>query len=368
MSSLFTPYKIHDLEIPNRIIRSATWEGMADEKGFVTDKAVELYTNLAKGGTGLIITGYAYVRPEGKSLPGQLGVYRQDQVEGLSRIAKAVHDNGSLIFAQIVHGGGETNSKISGIEHQIAPSAMYYAKNDSHAREIELDEIPELVAAFADAAVRVKEAGFDGVQLHGAHGYLISRFLSPATNKREDQYGGSIENRARFGCEVIKTVRREVGDDFPISVKLNSEDFEPGGLILSDSIQAAEMFIEAGIDHLEISGGTAGSGKLGASRQRIDSSEKEAYFKKQAMVFRKQFDLPLGVVGGIRSLSVAEKLIEEGLDTVSICRPLIVEPDLPNKWKNGESETSICISDGSCFLAGLKEGGIYCKIHHKKNK
>lgn len=366
MTSLFSPWKIRDLEVPNRLVRSATWEGMADEKGFVQDKAIELYANLAKGGVGLIITGYAYVRPEGKSLPGQLGIYRQDQVEGLAKISKAVHDNNGLVFAQIVHGGGETNNTNSGVETQIAPSAIHYNTSNSDPREIETEEIPDLVAAFADATRRVKEAGFDGVQIHGAHGYLINRFLSPLTNLREDEYGGTIEKRARFGCEVIQAARREAGEDFPISMKINCEDFEPGGLTLEDSITAAEMFIDAGVDHLEISGGTPGAGKLGAVRKAINEANQEAYFKEQALIFRKRFSLPLGVVGGIRSLAVAEELIDKGLDSISLCRPLIAEPDLPNKWKNGQSEKSICKSDGACFIAGLKEGGIYCKVHHKK--
>ncbi len=367
MGELFTPVAIHNLTLPNRIIRSATWEGMADDDGNVGPQLVNFYRELAQGGLGLIITGYAYIRPDGKGLPRQIGAYNDEQIKGLASIAKAIHDEGSLAFVQIVHAGGQTSTKTTGQIEVLAPSSVYYPSNDVTPRELSLDELPGLMADFADAARRVKEAGFDGVQLHGAHGYLVNRFLSPASNLREDEYGGSPENRARFAVEIIQAMRKCLGDDFPISVKLNAEDFEEGGLQPADALIAANLLVNAGIDHLEISGGTPAAGKLGASRLGINNPEKEAYFRTQAAEIKAAISsIPVGVVGGIRSYDVAESLIANGeADTVSLARPLICEPHLAKRWQQGDHAPAKCLSDSRCFVAGLK-GGIQCTTAKQK--
>jgi 2,4-dienoyl-CoA reductase-like NADH-dependent reductase (Old Yellow Enzyme family) len=360
MSKLFTPFRINRLTIPNRIMRSATWEGMADNKGLANAAMTDFYRRLAKGGVGLIVSGYAYVMPNGKSLPGQTGLYADDHIEGLARIAEAVHEEGGLFFVQIVHGGGQTNAETIGSDDIIAPSSMFYPSNKVTPRAIERDEIPVLIAAFASAARRARQAGCDGVQLHAAHGYLINRFLSPVTNQRTDAYGGSLENRARFGLETIEALRREVGPDFPISMKLNACDFEEGGLSADDSLAAAKLFVAAGLDHLELSGGTPAAGKLGAVRRFIDAPDKEAYFREFVAAFTKQLPIPVSLVGGIRSIEIAEDIVDSGdAAGVSMCRPLICEPGLPARWRSGERAPARCKSDGGCYVAGLK-GGIRC--------
>lgn len=366
MSILFTPFDIGSLSLGNRLIRSATWEGVADEAGFVTDKHLDLYRKLAEGGVGLIISGYLYIRPEGKGLPGQLGIYRDGQIAGLTRITEAVHQAGGLIMAQIAHAGGQTNFKTTGTDELIAPSELEYPSHKVVPRAIELDEIPELIADFGDAARRAMDAGFDGVQLHGAHGYLINRFLSPASNRREDEYGGSIENRARFGADVIRYIRSDLDENVPLSIKLNVKDFEDGGLEPEDAAVAAKLFSEAGVDHIEVSGGTPAAGKLGASRPGIKERSDEAYFREFLPAVRKAVEIPVGLVGGIRSFDLAEEIVEKGeADSISLARPLISEPDLPNKWKEGSHESARCISCGACFVKGLK-GGIDCATFEKE--
>ncbi len=362
MKQIFTPWNFGSLTLPNRLIRSATWEGMADRDGLAGDRLVHLYRRLAEGGVGLIITGYAYVRPEGKSTPGQLGIYSDRHIPGLARIAEAVHAAGGRAIVQIVHGGGQCQPAVSGASETLAPSALSYPPHATVARAITPDEIPVLVEAFADAARRAMAAGFDGVQIHGAHGYLISRFLSPKSNRRDDRYGGDAVARARFGLEIVQAVRRAIGDA-PLSMKLNGSDFEDGGLELDEALAAAKLYAQAGLDHLEISGGTPAAGKLAAARPGIRQPDQEAYFRSQAAAIKGAVAIPTGIVGGIRSINVAENLVASGdADTVSLCRPLICEPHLPARWLSGDERPSICKSDSGCALAARK-GGVTCVIH-----
>jgi len=363
MSVLFTPIRLGGLEIPNRIMRSATWEGMAQEDGTVTDALVELYERLGAGGAGLVISGYAYICPEGKGLPRQVAIYDDRYVEGLSRIADAVHRGGGLAIVQLVHAGGQTNSRTTGQDEVLAPSAVPYASHEVTPREMTAEEARGIVRAHGEATRRAMEAGFDGVQLHAAHGYLVNRFLSPAFNRRQDEYGGSILNRARFGVEAIEACRGALGDGKVLSIKLNSQDNEEGGLSLGDAVEAAKLFVTAGVDHVEVSGGTPMSGELGAARQGIVETSDEAYFRPGAARIKGAIDAPVGLVGGIRSFDVAEDIVTSGdADTVSLARPFICEPALPSRWKSGDRDKSICTSDGGCFVMGIKKG-IRCAVH-----
>jgi 2,4-dienoyl-CoA reductase-like NADH-dependent reductase (Old Yellow Enzyme family) len=211
--------------------------------------------------------------------------------------------------------------------------------------------------------LRAKSAGFDGVQIHGAHGFLLSEFLSPAYNKRLDAYGGPIENRARFLLDVYQAIRDVVGKDYPVMVKINCRDFIENGLTVADSIKTINLLAESGLDAFEVSGGMLTERKLSPVRPWIDSVEKEAYFQEEARDFRKQIHIPLILLGGIRSLEVAEKLVEEGTaDYISMARPFIREPGLINRWKAGERSKAQCLSDNRCILAGREGKGIYC--HH----
>jgi 2,4-dienoyl-CoA reductase-like NADH-dependent reductase (Old Yellow Enzyme family) len=232
-----------------------------------------------------------------------------------------------------------------------------------------IEDIRGITADFGRAARRAKEAGFDGVQIHAAHGYLMSQFLSPVFNKRTDAYGGPVGNRARALLEALKSVRSEVGERFPVLVKLNSEDHLEGGLTLSDSLEAGSLLEKAGLDAIELSGGTLVSGKLIPSRAGIKTEDKEAYFREAARVFKKEVSLPIILVGGVRSPQVAEKLLREGYaDYFSMSRPFIREPDLVRRWQSGERSKAKCVSDNQCFGPGMAGEGIYCVVEKQETK
>ena len=367
MSKMFKTSEINGMQLANRFVRSATWEGMAADDGAATPKLTELMADLASGGVGLIISGYTYVSPEGQAGPWQLGVYKDELMPGLTDMAKAVHDNGGKIMMQLVHAGLSTSSDLTGQE-PIGPSPLQDPDVPPGVEMSETD-IARVVAAFAAGAKRAQSAGFDGVQIHGAHGYLLSQFLSPFFNRRQDQYGGSIENRARIVLEVLRSVRSTVGNDYPVLIKMNCQDFLENGLSLEDSVQTAAMLEKEGIDAIEISGGTPRSGKLGAARVGIKSEEKEAYFQNEARAFRDNVNVPLILVGGNRSFQVAESIVNEGIaDYISMCRPFIREPDLINRWKSGDLARATCVSDNMCFVPARKGDGIYCLTEEKEKK
>ena len=230
-------------------------------------------------------------------------------------------------------------------------------------------DIGEIVQAFGDAARRAQEAGFDGIQIHSAHSYLFSQFLSPAFNKRTDEYGGPVENRARALLEVLGKMRVVVGDDFPILVKLNGEDFIEGGLTLEDSLKVGVMLQENGMDAIEVSGGTLISGKFIPSRPGIKTEEKEAYFRDAGKAFKEALIIPVILVGGNRSFPVAERLVEEGYaDYISMSRPFIREPHLIKRWAAGDLRKAECLSDNQCFSPGMKGKGVYCVTAEKEKK
>ena len=365
MSKLFESSAINSMDLSNRFVRSATWEGMATDDGAVTSKLIETMVALARGGVGLIISSHAYVRPEGQAGPRQLGIYKDDLVRGLQKMTAAVHESGGKIVLQLAHAGNFAAERLIGGPPLAVSDFEGLAK--SPRREITAQDIREIVVAFADAARRAKSAGFDGVQIHSAHGYLLSQFLSPAFNRRQDNYGGNIHNRARIHLEVYDAIRKAVGRDYPVLIKMNCQDFAENGLILEDSLHAASLLANAGIDAIELSGGLITGGKLSFSRTGINSEDKEAYFKGDARECRKEIDIPLILVGGIRSFEVAERLVESKVaDYISMSRPFIREPDLINRWKAGDRRKAECESDNLCFKPGLEGEGIYCVVKNRK--
>jgi len=363
-SVLFQPAPIGSLVLPNRLIRSATWEGLAAADGACTDELVRLMSDLAEGGVGLIISSHAYVRPEGFAVRGQLAVDRDDCIAGLARMAQAVHANGGRIVLQLAHGGVLASTQLTG-QPAFVPSHEGGPER-TRRRAMSQADIADTVAAYGHAALRARRAGFDGVQVHAAHGYLLSQFLSPWFNRRTDPYGGPIENRARIILEILASVRRYAGGDYPLLVKLNSEDFLEGGLTREDSLRAALLIAEAGADAIELSGGTLLSGKLSPSRPKIEGVEQEAYFRDAARLFKAGLRIPLALVGGIRSFEVAEGLVNEGIaDFVSMSRPFIREPGLVNRWKSGDRRRATCISDNRCFGPAMRGTGFYCVVEQE---
>lgn len=358
MSKCFEPGRINRMELANRFVRSATWEGMATEDGAVTPKIMEMYAALVEGGVGLIITSHAYVAEPGQAGPWQLGVYKDELIPSLKELAMVVHDRGGKIVMQFAHAGNFAAKQLTQTSPWVASD--FEGLSSSPRREMTTDDIRALTVSFAQAANRAKVAGFDGVQLHSAHGYLLSQFLSPLYNRREDEYGGAIENRAKFHLDVVRAIRDVVGVDFPILVKLNCGDFVEGGLDTADAVQVGKLLAEAGLDALEISGGVLTGGRLSPSRM-VKNEDQEAYFKDEARAFRQELGIPLILVGGMRSFETAEKLLDDGTtDFISMCRPFIREPDLINRWQSGDRRKALCKSDNACFKPAMEGKGVYC--------
>lgn len=360
MPDIFAPASIGKLEIRNRFVRSATWEGLAAPDGACTPEVINVLAELARGGVGLIISSHTYVSPEGQATGRQLGIYDDNAAKTLEPLAAAVHKEHGRVALQLAHAGILAFTKETG-QPALAVSAVEGLRK-SPVREATRDDIALLVEAFSAAALRARAAGFDAVQVHAAHGYLLSQFLSPAFNRRTDEYGGPVENRARCLLEIVAGIRKSLGKDFPVLVKLNSRDDVENGLVLEDSIKAGKMLAEAGVDAIELSGGTLISGKLSPSRVKIDSPEKEAYFREAARVFKKEVPLPLILVGGIRSFATAHALIKSGTaDFVSMSRAFICEPGLVKRWKSGDLRPSECVSDNRCFRPAMAGRGINCE-------
>ncbi len=362
MTELFEKSSINGLSLPNRFVRSATWTGLASEKGEVTDELIDFYRELGKGGIGALISGFAYVDERGKAGVRQLGVHNDELVSGLSNFVNDVHEAGGRIILQLAHGGFFANPKLID-DLPLAPTNVDGIANAPRV-EMSREQILDVVEAFGEASDRAKEAGFDGVQLHMAHGYLLNQFLSPAFNKRNDEFGGGLEERARFPLMVLEEVRETVGSDYPLLAKLNCRDFYNDGLEIEEALQIGELLEDAGLDALEVSGGTFVSGENNPSRENIQSTEDEAYFQKEAKQFSEHLNIPIMLVGGIRSYEIAKKIVEEKdiAEYVSLSRPLIYNPNLVNDWKQEKREESSCISCNKCLEIGVFGDGIRCTM------
>jgi 2,4-dienoyl-CoA reductase-like NADH-dependent reductase (Old Yellow Enzyme family) len=362
MPKLFEETTIKSLTLPNRFVRSATWEGLAGDDGSVTPRLIDVAVQLARGGVGLIISGHAYVSREGQAGSWQLGAYSDKLVPGLTEMVKAVHDCGGKIAMQLAHAGSKAASRLSGLD-PMGPSTTEI-EGKQVGREMTKKDIGQVAQVFADAALRARAAGFDAVQFHAAHGYLLSQFLSPYFNKRTDEYGGSIDNRTHIAVEVLEAIQKAVGPDFPIFIKINSEDFLPEGLTVDDMIKASEILEKAGIDGIEMSGGTFLSGKNSPSRQgKPGPGKPEAYYEVAAKRYKDRMKVPLMLVGGLRTIETAERLVADGVaEYIAMCRPLIREPGLVNRWKSGDRGPALCVSDSGCFKPGFEGKGVSCVV------
>lgn len=371
MAQLFEFTDIKSLTLRNRFIRSATWEGMADDCGACTPQLTDFFCTLARGEVGLIITGHAYVNKAGQARPLQLGAHNDSLLPGLEKMVQSVHDDGGKIALQLSHSGCYAATEITGLD-VYAPSS---GENETGQiiREMTHEQIRQVVADFSESAARAQKAGFDAVQIHAAHGYLLSQFLSPTHNRRKDEYGGDLENRARILLEVVTSVRQAVGAEYPILIKINSEDFEEGGFTKEEMIQVAISLEKAGVDAMELSGGTRNSGRNIPFRLgRLDNEEDEVYYREAAKLYKEKISVPLLLVGGFRSYSVAEMLVTERLtDYVSLSRPLVREPDLVRRWQSGDTRKATCISCNLCYKPALEGKGIRCVVEEalksKKN-
>ena len=296
MSILFEPLKIKNIDLRNRFVRSATYDGCA-EKGFVTEKQVTFYTTLAEGGVGLIITGITYVHHNGQISKFQNSISNDEFISGLRRLTSAVHDRGARIAVQLFHAGREARFAESSDKIPIGPSFLErdpYFKAEY--RAMTKSEIWDVVHAFGDGAKRAREAGFDAVQIHGAHAYLLSQFLSSYTNRRRDEWGGSLENRLRVHREIYLDIRKKAGEDYPVLIKIGVQDGFPGGLEFSEGKLAAKHLAKLGFDALEISQGLrGGSYEETEFKTKINNLDREAYYRSWCAEIKKKGGCPCHV-------------------------------------------------------------------------
>lgn len=353
-SVLFEEAIIRELRLKNKFVRSATAEAMATIDGFPTPAIKDLYCRLAEGEVGLIITGGACIEPwqnypESLGLKSPLAIYEDRYIDAWPEIIGAVHRHGTKIAMQIGHLGRQDIPALRG-SAPLAPSAVPIKSAPVIPREMTMDDVGDIVEKFAQACRRAKDAGFDAVQLHGAHGNLINNFMSPFTNRRTDAYGGSVENRSRFLVEIISRTRMLVGPDYPLMIKMNFNDFIEGGLEKDQAVKIAKIIAQAGIDCIEVSGGTLSESKGNIAVKGIQSKGQEAYFRTYAKALKANVSIPVMLVGGLRSPDVMAQVIEDGdADFISMCRPLIREPGLVKRWKNGDREKAKCISCNQCY-------------------
>ena len=367
---LFQPTTIGTLNLRNRFVRSATFDGMAGKDGRVSDDQIALYTRLARGGVGLIITGMASVHPSGQISGTQNTLHDDDCIAGLQRLAAAAHGQGAMIAMQLAHAGREafryqTHKGATAIAPSVVPAdpycqAVYRAMTD--------EEIQAIIQAFGDGARRAREAGFDAVQIHGAHAYLVSQFLSPFANRRNDAWGGSPENRMRFLTAVYRAVRAAVGPDFPVMIKLGVADGFPQGLEFADGCQVAVECAGWGFDALEISQGLRGKHYSQTEfRTAVDGPQREAYFRHWCREVKSRVAVPVMMVGGLRRPDQMEAIIAGGeADFIALCRPLVREPDLIARWAGGDRKKPDCISCNACFEALLDLHPLACSINDRR--
>ena len=377
--------RIGGMEVKNRLVKAAVVENMAEEDGRATERLARVYEKAARGGAGLIITGGAYVQPGGRNVRYQTGAHSDDMVPGLSKVARAGQNNGAKIALQISHGGRQCPPEFVN-DDVVGPSPVKDTLTKVTPRAMREEEIEEAIEAFGQAARRAREAGFDGVEIMAGHGYLINEFLAARTNRRTDQWGGSLENRSRFLFQVIARAGHCAGPDFPILLKINTEDQMKNGFSLEECTWVAQQLKARGICAVKFTGGTYESA-LNIARGDIPEEEileeysgferwrikliirlmrrkfkfSEAYFLENVKRILPKPDIPVILVGGLRNPDMMAGVIEQGLaDMVALGRPLIRVPDWPNRILAGDNQPAACISCNRCFIRITQDRPAVC--------
>lgn len=364
MTELASPLALgRGAELANRLAKAALSERIAGADGAPTEGHLELYRAWARGGAGLIITGNVMIDRNHIGEPGNVVVEDDRDLGGLQAWAGAVHDTrpASQLWMQINHPGRQTPRHLT--PRPVAPSAVPMRAKIKGAfakpRALTRPEIESIIDRFAHTAAIAKAAGFDGVQIHGAHGYLVSQFLSPLTNQREDAWGGTEDKRRRFAIEVLRAVRGAVGKSYPVGMKLNSADFQRGGIEPDASMRVVEALEAEGLDLLEISGGTYEAAAMVGAKRRESSQRREAYFLDYAEQVRTRVKtMPLMVTGGFRTRAGMMEALSEGVDVIGMGRPLCVEPDLPERLFDGATDGAERVD----LETGIKEVDAFMQI------
>ncbi len=360
MRLLFTPFRIKHLEIPNRIVMPGLASFLIEDDGTITDKTIEHYRLRAAGGPGMVIVEACAVSPEGVVSPHQARIYDDRFVEGLAKIAEVMRAEGAVPAVQIHHGGRQTSSRV--IKRKpLAPSPLPCPTIRGEVEPLTKDKIQELVHKFADAAQRAVQAGFELIEIHGAHGYLVNQFLSRFSNIREDEYGGGIEGRARFALEIIREIRRRIGKDFPLSFKISAQEFVPNGLTVAESIEILKLLAKEGIDVVQVSAGNDATPEWIAQPMFM----KKACLAGSAAAIKKALDIPVMAVGRINDPIVAEQILAEGkADLICMGRGLLADPELPKKAKQGRLEDiRTCIACNTCMESIFRRGRVECLVN-----
>lgn len=321
-------------EVKNRLFKSAMSEQLGDKHHNPTDGLIRVYKTWAEGGIGISVTGNVMIDRNALGEPKNVVLDEKSDIAKFAQWATAAKSNGSQVWMQLNHPGKQIPSYLS--KEPVAPSAISLGggleKAFNKPRALEETEIHDIIEKFAKSAKMAQNAGFDGVQIHGAHGYLVSQFLSGRHNQRDDQWGGSLENRMRFVIAVYNAIREKVGEDFPIGIKLNSADYMKGGFTPEESMQVVQKLGEIGIDLIEISGGTYESPSMVGYKVKASTQKREAYFLEYAEQARKLVDTTLVVTGGFRSSAAMNEALQSGAtDMIGVARPLALYPDLPNQ-------------------------------------
>lgn len=326
---IFEPVEVGGLHLKNRLVRSATWEGIAAPNGGIDDVAYGIYDELARGGVGLIISGFTSVAGDDHYFDGMMRLHNDALVPQYAKLVDAAHAQDVPMLAQLALGGFYRKLD-DGRSVQVEPDDMT------------IEEIHQVERQFVDAAVRAKAAGFDGVQVHVAHFFFLSRFVSPAVNHRDDEYGGSAENRARIVTRILRGIREEV-PGLHVSVKTNSSDFTPGGLDEEGALELCKLFAGAGAESIEVSGN-------GTSVAGVRAGRGEAYFMPFAARLASEVSVPVMLVGGLRSREIMQRVLDAtDIELLSLSRPLLFDPAFPNKLKSGEENVSGCIGCNACY-------------------
>lgn len=329
MSILHTPLNIKTLELKNRLVMPPMASANTSD-GSVTQELCDYYNARTAGGClGLVITEHSYISPEGKASANQVSISRDEDVEGLRRLVRVIHANATPVIAQISHAGGAAKPDVTGCR-VLAPSAVALPRKELIPEEMTRQDIQKLVQDFAAAALRAKQAGYDGVEIHSAHGYLLDQFYSPLTNHRTDEYGGeSVQSRLQLHLEIIEAVRNAVGDDYVVALRLGACDYMEGGATLEDGVEAARILEDAGIDLLDISGGFCGYLRPGVTG--------EGYFGELTAAIKKAVRIPVILTGGVVSAAGAEKLLQEdAADLIGVGRPIFRDAEWAKKAMSEE--------------------------------
>jgi 2,4-dienoyl-CoA reductase-like NADH-dependent reductase (Old Yellow Enzyme family) len=383
---VFTPAAIGGLRLRNRFIRSAAFEGMC-QGGEPSTALVDYHRDLAAGGVAMTTVAYAAVTESGRSYFHQLCLWKTGTMPGLRRLTDAVHREGAAASIQLAHGGYAASPAAAGGK-AIGPSRVFNRYSFSFPRAMTEDDIETVTEGFGLAARSAVESGFDAVEIHAGHGYLLSQFLSPYTNRREDAWGGPLENRLRFPVDVIRRVRQAVGPDFPILVKMNLRDGFRTGLGLDEATQIAKRYEAEGVDALILSGGFMTRTPIYVMRGDVPRKElrrglpglghklagllfgrllvrkvpfTEAYFLEDALHVRNVTRLPLVLVGGLRRLERMEEIVGQGFEFLAMARPFILEPDLVRRFESGAATEARCVPCNKC-LASVATGSVRCAL------